>query len=104
MWLNRLLTVIDCDQILVMAKGKLVEMGHPYDLLCRHLGDNPLTAISLHHAPAPDLATNGTGNKSTVPTDKVPPRDSFASMVLETGQEMAMQLCRLAYLHKQSYK
>ena len=32
---HRLITVIDCDAILVLSDGKLIEMGHPHELLSK---------------------------------------------------------------------
>ena len=34
---HRLQTVIDCDVIMVLSQGELVELGHPYELL-KHSG------------------------------------------------------------------
>jgi hypothetical protein len=63
-----------------MSSGKLAECGHPYDLLSKYLGPNPVEYFD----------DNSTIEKSEIP------RDSFASMVIETGVDMARQLCRIA--------
>jgi ABC-type multidrug transport system ATPase subunit len=83
---HRLQTIIDCDQVIVMAQGRIAESGHPHELLCRYLGNNLSSSssgslVELAGAPGPGAA---------------PPRDSLASMALETGPAMCLHLRRLA--------
>jgi ABC-type multidrug transport system ATPase subunit len=35
----RLNTIIDCDKIIVLSSGRVVEVGHPHELLQRGGGD-----------------------------------------------------------------
>jgi len=69
---HRLQTIIDCDIVLVLADGEVVEMGHPHELLSR---PRPAAAATTD---APDC--------------------SFAGMVSDTGPTMAKQLQDIAKL------
>ncbi|CAM9167469.1 unnamed protein product, partial [Hapterophycus canaliculatus] len=66
---HRLNTVIDCDQVVVISEGSIVEEGHPHLLLQAH------------------------GTPSTAGTY---PSTSLSSMVEETGGTSATHLRRLA--------
>ena len=37
---HRLATIIDSDKIIVMKSGKLIESGHPFELLVNDIDDN----------------------------------------------------------------
>jgi ABC-type multidrug transport system fused ATPase/permease subunit len=79
---HRLHTVIENDQILVLARGKLVENGHPHLLLKAYFGE------PSEEGGAPVSADNVSGVK--------PPRHSLASLVKQTGADMCLKLRRLA--------
>lgn len=68
---HRLQTVIDCDVIIVLAAGKLVEIGHPHELLT---------------------------NSSVLSGETGTPDNSFLGMVNDTGPVMSKQLHDLARL------
>ena len=36
---HRLATIIDSDKIIVMRDGRLVEIGHPFELLVKNIDD-----------------------------------------------------------------
>ena len=74
---HRLVTCIEYDIIIVMADGRLHEIGAPHELLCKHL-------------PPPDA-----GGKQEVDEARLP-RASFASLVLQTGPDMSLKLRRMA--------
>jgi ATP-binding cassette subfamily C (CFTR/MRP) protein 4 len=65
---HRLATIIDCDRILVVNKGKAEEFAHPYLLLAQKEGDETIT--------------NQEGR--------------FAQMVMATGVETAQSLFEIA--------
>ena len=65
---HRLATIIDCDRILVVNKGKAEEFAHPYHLLAQKEGDETIT--------------NQEGR--------------FAQMVMATGVETAQSLFEIA--------
>jgi hypothetical protein len=68
---SRLQTIIDCDQVLVFAAGRLTEIGHPHILLSRYLGDViPETAGAGAGAGAAS-AEEGEGAKRGVATGDV---------------------------------
>ncbi|CAM9253787.1 unnamed protein product, partial [Hapterophycus canaliculatus] len=76
---HRLQTVIDCDQVVVLSEGRLVEAGHPHFLLQAHAGM------------AARLSPSATRTPSTAAEES-----SLSSMVEETGQASAERLRRLA--------
>jgi len=76
---HRLHTVIDCDQILVLGDGRVVEQGAPHTLLQKHGG-------------------GGSSSKAAPP----PPRHSFRGMVEEAGPQAAAELRRLAREHHEA--
>ena len=85
---HRILTVIDCHQILVMADGKITEAGHPHELLSKYG-----TGIAGKEDGHVDTMTPNT----STPTDPLPmPKNSFAAMVEQLGPTMASKLRRLA--------
>jgi ABC-type multidrug transport system ATPase subunit len=84
---HRILTVIDCDQILVMSEGEIMECGHPYELLRKHFGEA-----------APDTVYNLSDAELALKALDIP-KHSLASMVAETGFAMSRQLIRLAAAH-----
>jgi ABC-type multidrug transport system fused ATPase/permease subunit len=88
---HRLRTIIDCDQVLVMHDGTIAEAGHPHELLAKYLGSNDLNS-SQNLAAAAAAATTSADTKERPD----PPRSSLASMTLETGPTMSLQLRRLA--------
>ena len=85
---HRLQTVIENDQILVLARGKLAENGHPHDLLVKYFGE-----------PSEE-------GQEPIDSDNIkaikPPRHSFASLVKQTGAEMSLKLRRMAMLSKRA--
>ena len=78
--------MIENDQILVLARGKLVENGHPHDLLVKYFGEPSEEGQS----PIDNDTTKGIK----------PPRHSLASLVKQTGGEMSLKLRRMAMLAK----
>ena len=78
---HRLLTVIDCDKILVLSKGKLLEYDHPHTLLAKFI---PPWQMKMY--------TTEECSKSSWP----PVKATFAYMVEESGIEAADELRRLA--------
>jgi hypothetical protein len=72
--------VIDCDKVLVMAEGLLVEADHPHVLLSHYFGDCVKDKASLNVPEDATLKSLGI------------PKKSFASMVFETGPIMCKQL------------
>jgi ABC-type multidrug transport system fused ATPase/permease subunit len=38
------LTVIDNDKVIVLEKGRVVEIGHPFELLVENEGDGEITS------------------------------------------------------------
>mmetsp|Transcript_15128 Transcript_15128/g.22753 ORF Transcript_15128/g.22753 Transcript_15128/m.22753 type:complete len:715 (+) Transcript_15128:462-2606(+) len=81
---HRILTVIDCDKVIVMSKGQLAEMDHPHVLLSKYFGDCIENPQCLN---IPD--------GSTLRSLHIP-RNTLASMVFETGPIMCRQLRQLA--------
>merc|ERR1712146_750750 len=81
---HRLHTVIDNDQILVLARGRLVENGHPHRLLCNYFD-----------APSEEGAA-AAGEHDSVKGIR-PPRHSLASLVKQTGTETCLKLRRIAH-------
>lgn len=79
------MTVIDCDQILVMSEGQIFEAGHPYELLAKYFGE--VTPDSLPNLSDEELAAKA----------RSIPKNTLASMVTETGFSMTRQLIRLAF-------
>lgn len=43
---HRLATIIDSDKIIVMREGRLVESGHPFELLVKNIDDLDITGDS----------------------------------------------------------
>eukprot|EP00752_Nemacystus_decipiens_P006704 g6027.t1 len=78
---HRLNTVIDCDQVVVLSEGSVVEAGHPHLLLQPPAGT---TAATTHSA-------NGTAVASATTADA-----TLSSMVEETGPASAEHLRHLA--------
>ncbi|CAM9713918.1 unnamed protein product [Discosporangium mesarthrocarpum] len=76
---HRLNTIIDCDQVIVLVDGKVVESGHPHELLSEGGGRND---------------TEGTELPGEAGAEKMD--GTFKSMVLETGPEASAELRRLA--------
>ena len=70
---HRLNTVIDCDIVVVLRDGKVVEAGHPHELLQRGRG----------------AGGGGSGDDSSSSDDG---DASFASMVKKTGAATAAHL------------
>ena len=113
---HRLHTVIDYDQILVLAKGRLVENGSPWQLLSQYFGDiegysnpnpnpNPNRNDDYHsnqntHTRPRAVSSENILIKDLLPLNNVkavkPPRHSFASLVKQTGPEMCLKLRILA--------
>jgi ABC-type multidrug transport system ATPase subunit len=90
---HRLHTVIDCDQILVLAHGELCEDGSPHQLLSDYFGDVQLpSAASDDEEESFDIAELQKNDVSGI----TPPRHSFASLVKQTGPEMCYRLRKLA--------
>lgn len=89
---HRILTVIDCDQILVMSEGEIFEVGHPYELLSKYFGE--VTPNALSNLSDAELASKIISI----------PKNTLASMVAETGYAMTRQLIRLAFSAWQSRK
>lgn len=87
---HRLHTVIDNDQILVLARGRLVENGHPHQLLCKYF-----EAPSEEGTGTGTDAGTGTGEHDSVKGIR-PPRHSLASLVKQTGTETCLKLRRMA--------
>ena len=85
---HRLHTVIENDQILVLARGKLVENGHPHDLLLNYFGE-------------PSEEGQAPAENDNIKAVK-PPRHSLASLVKQTGTEMSLKLRRMAMLAKRA--
>ena len=100
---HRLHTVIDCDQILVLAHGELVENGTPHQLLSGYFGDvqvssagaNKNTSTGNIHENEEDPCDNAELQKHDVSSIH-PPRHSFASLVKQTGPELCFRLRKLA--------
>ena len=118
---HRIMTVIDCDKILVMSQGTIVEQGHPHELLSKYLPPIPLTTpystdgeslgLPIDNETADetaDVTADATRILSSAPLlspntsleplqpFQAPPKHSFASMVLETGPIMTRELQLLA--------
>jgi len=90
---HRLHTVIDCDQILVLAHGELCEDGSPHQLLSDYFGDVQLpSAASDDEEDSFDIVELQKNDVSGI----TPPRHSFASLVKQTGPEMCYRLRKLA--------
>ena len=81
---HRILTVVDCDKVLVMSDGLLVEADHPHVLLSNYFGDCVVDRSTLN------IPADATLRSLNIP------RKSFASMVFETGPSMCRQLRLLA--------
>lgn len=74
---HRLSTVANYDRVLVMSKGRAIELDHPYKLLVKEIGDDKITR-----------------------TDGV-----FASMVLNTGAKhsaVIFEIAKKSYYDKQT--
>eukprot|EP00903_Cladosiphon_okamuranus_P016201 g14950.t2 len=78
---HRLNTVIDCDQIVVLSEGSVVEAGHPNRLL---------------KAPAGATAATTDCANCTVGAAAAPANATLSSMVEETGPASSAHLRRLA--------
>ncbi|CAM9886717.1 unnamed protein product [Scytosiphon promiscuus] len=76
---HRLNTVIDCDQVVVLSEGSVVEAGHPHLLL---------------ESPAGTAESATPSTSGTIPT--ATNNASLSSMVEETGEASAQHLRRLA--------
>lgn len=87
---HRILTVIDCHQILVMADGKIIEAGHPHELLTKY-GDS-----SLAEEDDEDSGTATAVRGQSNATIDSPPKNSFAAMVQQLGPTMDKKLRHLA--------
>jgi len=37
------MTVVGCDRIIVMDRGSVQDIGHPYELLVEKIGDDDIT-------------------------------------------------------------
>ena len=83
---HRLQTVIDCDKIVVMKNGSIVEIGHPFELLAKYFTykEDELTTITKSTNNTSILVNSSRNDKNF--------RDSFASMVNETGHQMSQHL------------
>ncbi|CAM9122833.1 unnamed protein product, partial [Ectocarpus sp. 4 AP-2014] len=75
---HRLNTVIDCDQVVVLSEGSVVEAGHPHVLL------------------RDPRASSGTAAAACETTTSAAAYATLSSMVDETGVSSAMHLRRLA--------
>jgi len=84
---HRLQTVMDCEQLVVMSHGKVVEAGHPHLLLSKYFGDTSMSSSS-----SGQLADSFDKDES-----KAPPRESLAGMVRETGALMMSHIRKAAF-------
>ena len=131
---HRLQTVIDCDKIIVMKNGCIVEVGHPFELLTKYFtynNDELQREYQVYRQNHPESENkeddNATSSTSTVANkkqvvfssksyenlvnmvkndssansgieivgdDSEVYRDSFASMVHETGESMSRYLLK----------
>ena len=95
---HRLQTVIDCDKIIVLSNGSVVEMGHPFELLSKYYTNTQEGLLQLAH-------TRGVTESSTAENEDhqqkpvadggdgdSDARQSFAYMVKETGDSMSRYL------------
>lgn len=87
---HRLQTIIDCDKVLVMSLGKLIEFDHPYILLKPYFEKIKLTLLESN--------TNVLIEKEVEKIKKNIPSNSFASMVIETGPIMSINLWKAAII------
>ena len=85
---HRLQTVIDCDKIVVMKNGSIIEVGHPFELLAKYFtyNEDELTTMTKSVNNTSILVNSSDNDKNF--------RDSFASMVSETGQSMSKYLLK----------
>jgi ABC-type multidrug transport system ATPase subunit len=82
---HRLQTIIDCDKVLVMSLGKLIEFDHPYVLLKPYFEKIKLHVLLESNS---DILIE----KEVEKIKKYIPSNSFASMVIETGPVMSINL------------
>lgn len=85
---HRLVNICDFDMILVLDSGILHEAGHPHELLSKYLPEPSLTS---------DAAESLSEKMSDIP------KASFASLVLQTGDEMSLRLRRMAFSASKSF-
>ena len=88
---HRLHTVIDCDQILVLAKGTMVESGSPHTLLSKYFGD-----LNGDPGPGGEESPSSAYIKNNQVSGSQPPRHSLASLVKQTGKDMCLRLRTIA--------
>ena len=83
---------------MVLSRGRLVEFGPPHELLQQYLPrplSQPASCVTDDVRSAgldSDDAEKMTGGASIVDALKMAPPSSFASMVAETGEQMAAYL------------
>lgn len=90
---HRLQTVIDCDKIIVLSNGTVVEIGHPFELLSKYYTYTPEGLLNLAHTRVHESSAveHGANRQRSADVDH-DVRDSFAHMVNETGDSMSRYL------------
>ncbi|KAG7295682.1 hypothetical protein JYU34_021965 [Plutella xylostella] len=105
---HRLNTVMDYDRVIVMDKGRIVESGHPYELLNK--GQRHSTLLSKSEAPLATPESFADNETVVLGRDRVRTYSSrseaeseniFKSLVEQTGRETAALLYEMA---EKSYK
>ena len=108
---RRLQAIIDSDKVFVLDKGNLVESDHPYKLLSKYFGSAELffkdlgndfaevTVNSLIFQANEGENTTSCNSRKLVDFKefKSPPAATFASLVLETGNNMAIRLWKASW-------
>ena len=90
---HRLHTIIDCDLVLVLERGKLIEAGHPHVLLSSAA---PSTPVAVEDGGA-RRAAGGSDGQLPWPSEAAVGVGAFASMVAETGAASAAVLRAAAH-------
>ncbi|XP_077301221.1 putative multidrug resistance-associated protein lethal(2)03659 [Arctopsyche grandis] len=95
---HRLHTVMDSDKVLVMDGGRVVEFGHPYELLTKE-GTFSCRSVSSSHLMAINEEKSDSNN--SINADSSLSGGIFKSLVKQTGESTYNMLLKIA---EESYK